>query len=847
MNQTGTDGTFPEWLSSFTERELEVLRLVSDGLTNQQIAERLVITVGTVRWYTKQIFSKLNVHNRTHAVAQARALGLLSSTLQPQTSPLYGEFPAQLTSFIGRDEELAQIGQYLADRSCRLLTLTGPGGVGKTRLAIEAVRLGKSQQEKAIHFVNLVGIQAGGQVQQAILDSIGVSPQPLSESWQLLLDYLRDRQLLLLIDNFEHVLSEAMLLSRLLEAAPHLEIIVTSREVLRLEEEWVYVVEGMDIPNPGAERSATSFGAVQLFIERALRIRSDLALEQELSCISEICRLVQGIPLAIELAASRLRQQSCEEIALGLTRNNDFLTTAFRNVPERHRSMRAVFTWSWGLLSETEQLAFMKLSVFRGGCTREAAEFVSASPLSTLFALVDKSLLRLHPNRRYTIHEILRQYSYEKLLDHKLVKQAKDAHLDYYTAFVEHLTKAMAIQDPARRSRLEQDYDNIRAAFEWCQQGEGSSETGLRLAIAMFDFWRIGSYLGEGLKYLKGFLNKLPVSQSPSLRAKASARAAWLAVVFGDLAQAEALSRACLTDDYQSDLWTKALALNVLGTVMRSRADYTVAKHLYDSALATSETVGDMWLIAVSVGNHAVLAFHQGDKPEAIRRFEQVLPLYHALNDHFYVALITNLLGRSMRQSGQYRRALELCQSELQMAITGQDKWAIAVCLSGLAGLCTVVAWYEGAARLLAIEAGLRASLHASLSPSIIPDHEAVIAVVRNHLDTASWNVLWASGYTLPLEQVIPIAVDYLNLVAAKLDENSQKTPPEMVQMAEPLTPRELEILRLMAAGLSNQEIAARYVVALGTIAAHSHRIFVKLEVRNRMLAVTKSRAMRLL
>jgi predicted ATPase/DNA-binding CsgD family transcriptional regulator len=642
-------------------------------------------------------------------------------------------------------------------------------------------------------------------------------------------------------------LSEAELLSRLLQAASRLKIIVTSREVLRLEEEWVYVVEGMEVPTPGDERPLSSFGAVQLFIERAQRVRSDLTLEQDLSCIAQICRLVQGIPLGIELAASRLRQQSCEEIASALTRNSDYLVTAFRNVPERHRSMRAVFSWSWSLLSEAEQLAFMKLSIFRGGCTQEAAAFVTESSLTTLVALVDKSLLRLYSNRRYDIHEILRQYAYEKLLDHRLVKQAKNVHLDYYSTFTRSLM-AQSTTDLAWRSRLKEDYDNIRAAFEWCLLGEGDPETGLQLAITTFHFWRNGIYLGEGLKYISQLLNKLPKSEALQLRAKASARAAWLAVVLGDLTQAENFARTSLDiDPAQNDLWTKALALNVLGTVMRSYADYSNARDLYEEALQTSEMVGDLWLIALSVGNDGVLAFHQGNQQEAIQRFEQVLPLFQALNDHIYIAFMKNLLGRLLRQIGEFGRALELCQSEMFTAIDSQDQWAIALCVSGLAGLCSTVEWYDGTARLLGIEANLRASLGAALSPSVIPDHEAIIADVREHLDPASWNAFWASGNALTLEQAMPVILDSLDVLAVRLDAHEQKFRPENVQLSETLTPRELEILRLMADGLSNREIAEKYVVAMGTIAAHTHRIFAKLDVRNRTLAVTKARQINLL
>jgi DNA-binding CsgD family transcriptional regulator len=211
------------------------------------------------------------------------------------------------------------------------------------------------------------------------------------------------------------------------------------------------------------------------------------------------------------------------------------------------------------------------------------------------------------------------------------------------------------------------------------------------------------------------------------------------------------------------------------------------------------------------------------------------------------MTLVKNILGRLIRQIGQYQRAFELCQSELQTALTSQDKWAIALCVSGLAGLCTIVEWYDGAARLLGIEASLRDSQGAALSPSIMPDHEATIAVVRENLDPASWNALWASGYALTLEQAIPVLLDCIAVVDAQLNHIKQKEPPENAQISVPLTPRELEILQLMAAGLSNREIAEKYVVALGTIAAHTHRIFAKLDVRNRTLAVTKARQMNLL
>jgi serine/threonine protein kinase/DNA-binding SARP family transcriptional activator len=386
--------------------------------------------------------------------------------------------PPQTTLFIGREEELADIRRLLLDEpDCRLLTLVGPGGIGKTRLALAAAAQAIEAFPNDVYFVSLAPISGPEFIVPAIAEALRFTFYGSTDPKDQLLDYLSQKQLLLVVDNFEHLLDGADLLSDILSHAPDVTLLATSRERLNLQEEWSYEVQGMAYPvlenepagGPAAKRPALQdYSAVQLFLQRARRVKTRFAPPvEEMVDVVRICQLVDGMPLGLELAAPWIQSLSCREIAAEIEHSLDFLSTTLRNVPERHRSLRVVFEQTWGRLSEAEQAVLMQLSVFRGGCTREAAEQVTGATLPLLSSLVDKALVRRTNTGRYELHELIRQFAEAQLqTDPAAVEQTQQRHQDYFITFLE--TRTAGIKGHRQKeilAEIKADMDNVRLTW----------------------------------------------------------------------------------------------------------------------------------------------------------------------------------------------------------------------------------------------------------------------------------------------------------------------------------------------------------------------------------------------
>ena len=374
--------------------------------------------------------------------------------------------PSQPTTFIGREAEIAEIVDLLAQPDCRLLTLVGPGGIGKTRLAVEVANRVEDGFPHSVTFVPLTPLESADDIVPTMINSLGIMIGDAGTPREELVKFLSQRQALLLVDNFEHVLDGADLLSDILQAASGVKILVTSREPLNIQEEWVRRVRGMPFPASVAVDDPITFNAVELFVNRARRVSGTLSFHHEQTHIVRICQLVEGLPLALELAASWLKTLTCAEVAEEIERSIDFLAANTRNLPERHRSMRAVFDHSWELCSAAEQQVFRRLCVFRAGFEREAAENVTGATLQVLSSLVEKSMLRKLPSGRYDIQELLRQFALEKLYEADEAEAIRDAHMRYYADFIQ-------IRTPDIKGRrqleglneIEADFENVRAAW----------------------------------------------------------------------------------------------------------------------------------------------------------------------------------------------------------------------------------------------------------------------------------------------------------------------------------------------------------------------------------------------
>jgi predicted ATPase/DNA-binding CsgD family transcriptional regulator len=451
-------------------RELEILHLIAEGLSNREIAQKLFLSLETIKWHNRQIYSKLGVNNRTQAVARAREFGLFDKpdeTSRRIPVPARHNLPAQRTPFVGREGEIDRVKQLL--ETTRLVTLTGPGGIGKTRLAIEIADQGRPNFNHGVYFVSLTPLNSADQFVQTITEALALSFSGGDDLKVQLLRYFRNKNMLLVMDNFGTLLDAAPLLNEILAAAPEATIMTTSREKLNLTGETVFNVAGLHFADWQTPEEALSDSAAQLFVQSAMRAQPQFELGQkDVHSVAQICQLVEGMPLGILLAAAWMDVLSPREIAAEINRNIDFLETELRDVPARQRSIKAVFETSWERLTQSERDLFKRLSVFRSGFTRQAAGEVAGASLRDLSGLVGKSFLRRNPDsERYEVHDLLRQYAEERLeIDSEARIAAHQAHATYYTNFLEKMSENLR-SDRQKTSLIEikNDIENVRVTW----------------------------------------------------------------------------------------------------------------------------------------------------------------------------------------------------------------------------------------------------------------------------------------------------------------------------------------------------------------------------------------------
>ncbi|MCI0711707.1 MAG: LuxR C-terminal-related transcriptional regulator, partial [Chloroflexi bacterium] len=493
-----------------TMREREVLALLADGLSNQAIAERLSLSLHTVAWYLKAIFHKLDVKRRTHAVAVARSLSLLPGVTT--NAPFRSTLPASLTPLVGRQTELTQIVECLSQPDTRLLTISGPGGIGKTRLALAAAALWE-QLRGVVFFVPLEGIRSVEHVAPAIAQAMSLQFRGQVEPRLQLITALHHRALLLVLDNCEHLLEAVPLFTEMLETCAGLKILATSRERLNQRGETLLQLRGLSYLQDNQHEHNSD--AVALFLQHARR--SDLRFEPDedtIRHIADICQLVEGIPLAIELAADWINLLSAAQIVQEIGKGLDILGGSGLDTPQRHSSMEAVFSHSWNLLTETEQAVFKKLSVFHGGFDRAAAEQVAGASLIVLKSLGDKSFVRPEGQGRYRIHELLRQFGAVKLaLDATAHQDTQLGHARYYLSHLFQRRRELEGQHSLDVVReLREDMDNIWAA--WRTAGEYGLTPEIAQATRSFTILHtstgLAHTLAQEIEYVLPYLRSQP-------------------------------------------------------------------------------------------------------------------------------------------------------------------------------------------------------------------------------------------------------------------------------------------------------------------------------------------------
>ena len=681
---------------------------------------------------------------------------------EPEGEQHTSSLPVSITPFIGREDELAEIARLLENPACRLVTLTGPGGIGKTRLALQAATEQVEVFSGGVHFVSLAPLGSVEFLVPAIADVLHLALSGQQDPKAQLLNYLRDlkRDVLLVLDDFEYLLEATGLVAEILQRAPQVTLLVTSRERLNLQGEWAFDIHGLKVPEGEQIEEIKGYSAVELFVQSARRSQTDFSLtEKEKACLVRICRLVEGMPLAIELAAAWVRVLSCQGIAQEIEQSFGFLTTPLRDVPERHRSIRAVFHQSWNFLSEEERHVFRKLSVFRGEFRREAAEQVAGASLPILAALVDKSLVRRSSAGHYDIHVLLRQFAHEKLLESEDVEQTRDRHLAYFLALVEaaepNLTSS---EQKAWFDRLEYEHDNLRVALKRALEN-GQAELAARFGVALWRFWSLRGYLNEGRQLLEAVLARRDTLPA-MVRATVLRAAGALATNQGDYHQARVLLEECLASfrglGYEQGV---ADALNSLGHVMMEQEDYAKAKTCYEESLALAQALGHKRAIAAALGNLGLVALLQGDYVQARGLHEECLALARLLGDKQTIAISLCNLGLAALYQGDYVQARAPHEESLVLSWELGDKENIAWCLEGLAGVAGAQGRPVQAARLYGAAEFLRDVIGIPLPLPYQVHYERMLAAARAQLDEAAFATAWAEGRSLSLEQAIADAL----------------------------------------------------------------------------------------
>ena len=630
----------------------------------------------------------------------------------PASVPLHN-FPAQPTPFLGRDNELSEIGQRLQNPACQLLTLIGPGGIGKTRLAIQAAHEQAAAFPDGLYFVPLDPINPGDFLVSTLADHLSLSLDGLEDPTLQLMTYLHQKQLLLVLDNFEHLMRKVGLLAKIVGQAPQVKILVTSRERLNLQGEWAVEIKGMRYPAIADGSQIEDYSAVALFLHRAHQVHSGFTLSDvDKPYLARICQLMEGTPLAIELAASWVRVLSCQEIAEEIehmvqTQDNlDFLATTLHDVPKRHQNLRGVFEHSWQRLSAEEKRVLSKLSVFQGGGRREAIEAVTGADLALISALVDKSLLTRSEARRYEMHGLLQQYAAEKLRQRLAdVEEAQDRHCAYFTTFLKKREGRLRGSDQQNTlADIATEIENIRAGWRWAisqirlQEIEDALE-GLWYFHAMYSWFEEGiETFGRAAAALYQENKLLQDPHIQKLQGRVLAYLGWFFLRQGLYEQAEDLLQHSLAIfDMLNDKNHRATPLHYLGILAGEVGDFAQATDRLQASLVIYRKTNNLWGTAWVLSS---LAYHLSElgqaEPEAIQvLLHESLALYKKFGNQQGIAAALNNLGYIAFRQGQYTAAKKFLKESLVLRREVGYPRGIAVTLNNLGHVTGALGEYE--------------------------------------------------------------------------------------------------------------------------------------------------------
>jgi predicted ATPase len=590
-----------------------------------------------------------------------------------QETKLSNALPMRGTSFVGRDVELTELATLLNKPNVSLLTLFGTAGVGKTRLALQ---LAHEQQKletfkDGVYFVALESLTDASLIHTTLLNYLGLGQQGKAEPLEQLTAFFGDKHILLVLDNFEHLVSGAMLVSLLLGNCPNLKVLVTSRETLKLEEENIFALEGLPTPQTSSDDAKLS-DAVQLFKERAQQVQPHFGFNEQLPYVIRICQLLEGLPLGIELAASWVRIMSCAEIANEIERGLELLSSTAQNIPERHRSLRAAFEYSWNLLSPKEQEVLRKLAVFRGGFRREAASEVAGATIPVLASLVDKSLIRVLPTGRYDFHPLLQQFAGEKLAKNGEEKASvEDRHGNYYLKFLETTKQNFreGKQEEALR-QLDEEIENAFRAWQW-ESDVGHTEKLLASLGAFKTFFTQRGRNREGEQFFAAAIKKLDAAKSSDQRLLAHllSSQAWSHYDLGNWPEATTLAKQGLELAHATDDTLAQFSnCNVLACVLMDKGEHAEAKFYSQESLHYARASNDIHLVIAALNNLGGLENELEHLGEAEKYYREALKLCRETKDFMLMTSAMNNLGFVLKETHRLQEATRLLEESLAMS-----------------------------------------------------------------------------------------------------------------------------------------------------------------------------------
>jgi predicted ATPase/DNA-binding SARP family transcriptional activator/DNA-binding CsgD family transcriptional regulator len=792
--------------------------------------------------------------------------------------------PAPRTTFIGREREMVELKRTFS--MTRLLTLTGAGGSGKTRLALEMARDLVGSYPDGVWLVELAPLSEEELVALEVAGALGVQEQPGRPLLESLLDALGDKQMLLVLDNCEHLINAAARLTMaLLDSCSRVRVLATSRESLGVMGEQTWPVPSLSAP--GARQSPTvseleGYEAARLFADRASKRHPRFELTPEnAQAVAQVCTTLEGIPLAIELAAARVGVLSAEQISDRLEHSLKLLTGGERTADDRHRTLRATLDWSYELLSEPERVLFGRLSVFAGGFTLEAAESVGAGGgigeeegeedvLELVSMLVEKSLVVAEENwergARYRLLEPVRQYAREKLRVSGEAEAVWRRHAEFFLALAQEAEQELKGPRQAEwLDRLETEHDNLRVGLSWALGRD--IDLGPRMASALRLFWYTRGYLSEGRRYLEAVARSDAVPAT--VRAKALDGLGWIAEPQGDYERArvayeESLelyrssndkrgvanalgdlgSLALDQGDYEqaTSLLEESLALhresgskedvigvlNGLGVLASAKGDRERSISFFSEALVLSRGTGNVRRTAASLGNLGITMLVHGDPEQATVLLEESLALFRDIGDSSNIAIGLMYSALAALTQDDHERVKALSEESLKLLQIAEDKQHIADCLEIMAGGAGAQGRAQRAARLWGAAEVLREDIGVPLQPEDREVLDPYLAAARSSLGEVAWQVTLAEGRAMMPEQAIEYA----------LSANESVLPPPAARRSgegsAALTPREEEVAVLVSHGLTNRQIASELYISEHTVATHIAKILKRLGLSSR-------------